>query len=210
MSFQYSTQCFCGNSIDLTKQTSEGACDMSCRGKQSENCGGIWRMSVYTTEFAITTENLVTTTNAEIETSAVDILTTTEYIETSAQTEKTTVVIHTSTEETNVTMTLSDDSENTSCICKCQTSTWGSLANLTMSQKQEILSELQALLTVTKHTTSMFRRKLISKYDSRPSSVTMGYVAIAILSSVTAMIVVPDVICLVLSAHRWLCCRSRE
>ena len=48
---EYSTQCFCGNSIinGGTQATSEADCGMNCGGNANEKCGGPNRMSIYAT-----------------------------------------------------------------------------------------------------------------------------------------------------------------
>ncbi|OWF35685.1 WSC domain-containing protein 1-like [Mizuhopecten yessoensis] len=165
---QYSTQCFCGNDIDMNQLTTEDACSRACGGNQSETCGGTWKMSVYSTDYQTTTESTVLATTQSVE-----------------------IV-------------------NNSCICHCNKTSWIFSTNLTTAQQQEILSELQAQLTVSKKSTSTYKRKFNSEYDSRPSSMTMGYVAAAILAIMTVVVVVPDVIRLVLYAQRCLHCNNRK
>ncbi|CAH1240476.1 SSC5D [Branchiostoma lanceolatum] len=47
---EFSWQCFCGTSgnfASLAPAVSDDACNMACPGKPSENCGGVWRISVH-------------------------------------------------------------------------------------------------------------------------------------------------------------------
>ena len=46
--FQASSQCFCGDSTKYNK-VPDRECRFPCSGNRDENCGGIWRMSVYNT-----------------------------------------------------------------------------------------------------------------------------------------------------------------
>ncbi|GFZ50872.1 Endo-1,3-alpha-glucanase agn1 [Saitozyma sp. JCM 24511] len=44
---EYSTQCFCGNSLDSSKATSSSTCSYACGGDSSSKCGGFYAISVY-------------------------------------------------------------------------------------------------------------------------------------------------------------------
>ena len=46
---QYGTQCFCGNDQPDPSLLRPDQCTMTCPGNSNENCGGFWRMNVYST-----------------------------------------------------------------------------------------------------------------------------------------------------------------
>ncbi|XP_069119115.1 uncharacterized protein [Argopecten irradians] len=87
----------------------------------------------------------------------------------------------------------------------------GRKANETRLSPEELMNVIKALkaeLSVMKNSTSTFRRRRISVYESRPSSVVMGGVACGFMAVVIGWIVVPDVIimcaflCKCLKTHR--------
>jgi glucan endo-1,3-alpha-glucosidase len=43
---EYSTQCYCGNTFDKTKNIATSGCNMKCGGS-TEMCGGGWRLNAY-------------------------------------------------------------------------------------------------------------------------------------------------------------------
>ena len=47
--FQYTVECFCGNSFSATKK-GDGECNHRCPGDNSKWCGGTWRISVYSAD----------------------------------------------------------------------------------------------------------------------------------------------------------------
>ncbi|XP_033726001.1 C-type mannose receptor 2-like [Pecten maximus] len=71
------------------------------------------------------------------------------------------------------------------------------VTHLTNDKKQEIITQLKEELYVAKTNTSASRRKLISVYDSRPSSVALGGLGCTLLVFTLGCIVVPDIINLV-------------
>ncbi|XP_060580600.1 uncharacterized protein LOC132737348 [Ruditapes philippinarum] len=44
---QYSSQCFCGNSLGNVQKAPDSECSYDCKGATSEKCGGFWRGSLY-------------------------------------------------------------------------------------------------------------------------------------------------------------------
>jgi hypothetical protein len=45
---EYSSQCFCGNVFqDGYPKVEDGDCNYVCSGDNSENCGGFWRLDLY-------------------------------------------------------------------------------------------------------------------------------------------------------------------
>ncbi|XP_033733248.1 protein SLG1-like [Pecten maximus] len=188
---QYKSHCFCGDDIDMTKLTDGDDCNMPCSGDGNEICGGFWRMSVYKTEIQTTTVFTATvsgrhTTNADIGTTQIETQTTVVNIESPTTT-----------------------NAYKACTCKCYKTYWNNSKRLTTKEKLQLRSELQTKLAVMKNSTSMFKRKLISEYDSRPSSITMGCFAIVILSLIVGMIIIPDVINLISYVHRWRRCHQK-
>ncbi|XP_033725869.1 uncharacterized protein LOC117315680 [Pecten maximus] len=89
-----------------------------------------------------------------------------------------------------VTHDVNNSTCNTCCLLK-------NLTKLDRRELDEILRGLRIQLEVNKTMLSSQRRKLISVYDSRPSSVAMGGVACIILAAVVGVIVVPDGVSLV-------------
>ncbi|XP_021376271.1 uncharacterized protein LOC110465033 [Mizuhopecten yessoensis] len=67
---------------------------------------------------------------------------------------------------------------------------------LDQHEREQIQHSLRVQLAVNKTDLSAQRRKLISVYDSRPSSVAVGGLACVILAAIVGVIVVPDIICL--------------
>ncbi|XP_021356392.1 mucin-3A-like [Mizuhopecten yessoensis] len=65
---------------------------------------------------------------------------------------------------------------------------------LSHEELKSVIKELKSQLAVNKNNLSTNRRKLISVYDSRPSSVAMGGVAIAIMIVIPGIIVIPDMV----------------
>ncbi|XP_033726390.1 uncharacterized protein LOC117316012 [Pecten maximus] len=85
--------------------------------------------------------------------------------------------------------------ENHTCG-RCCSSQNVTSRTLDQYELEESIAALRAQLTVNKTELSAYKRKLISVYDSRPSSVVMGSVACAILVTVIGVIVLPDVLAL--------------
>ncbi|XP_021340139.1 cell wall protein DAN4-like [Mizuhopecten yessoensis] len=75
--------------------------------------------------------------------------------------------------------------------------------NLDQQERDEIKHALKVQLAVNKTNLSIQKRKLISVYDSRPSSVAMGGLACVVLAAVVGVIVVPDVITLGEFVYKW-------
>ncbi|XP_021356394.1 mucin-3A-like [Mizuhopecten yessoensis] len=73
---------------------------------------------------------------------------------------------------------------------------------LSHEELKSVIKELKSQLAVNKNNLSTNRRKLISVYDSRPSSVAMGGVAIAIMIVIPGIIVIPDMVNLVRFMYR--------
>ncbi|XP_069122284.1 uncharacterized protein [Argopecten irradians] len=111
---QYRTQCFCGNSIDMTKQTDEDQCSTRCAGNSDDICGGTWRMSVYTTDPVTTTAEILTTTLAEA---------TTTNIQTTTQAETTTTDIQTTTPAETTTTNIQTTTQAETTTTNIQTTT---------------------------------------------------------------------------------------
>lgn len=44
---EYSSECFCGNSIDNGASPASSGCDMACSGNHGETCGGAGRINLY-------------------------------------------------------------------------------------------------------------------------------------------------------------------
>merc|ERR1711931_39650 len=44
---QYSTQCFCGNTLHHLVKKPESECNVICPGDSSQKCGGTWRQNLY-------------------------------------------------------------------------------------------------------------------------------------------------------------------
>ncbi|XP_021341979.1 uncharacterized protein in LEU2 3'region-like [Mizuhopecten yessoensis] len=98
--------------------------------------------------------------------------------------------------------TLSVETGNSTLNCTCCKNKWNKSTKLSREQQQKILYQLQSLLTVTKKSTSNFKRKFISEHDSRPSSIAIGYFAGVVLSVITGVIVVPDFTRMVLHVRK--------
>ncbi|XP_033762044.1 integumentary mucin C.1-like [Pecten maximus] len=151
-----------------------------------------------TTEYIpTTTESLTTTTTTTDNPTTSETLTTSMDIQTTSRSYTTITETQSTTEKT----TLPRASGNFSCICKCYRYT-----NMTNAEQQELLHKLQTQLTVAKNSTSSYKRKFTSVYDPRQSSITIGILAIAILSLIAGMIIIPDAITFVRFLHRWRCC----
>ncbi|XP_053392186.1 uncharacterized protein LOC123551736 isoform X2 [Mercenaria mercenaria] len=72
-------ECFCGKTFNYDpEKLSDADCNIKCPGKEDENCGGNWRISIYDTqENNSTIQNLTTsgTTTSDITTEISDLLT---------------------------------------------------------------------------------------------------------------------------------------
>eukprot|EP01064_Diplonema_japonicum_P039206 TRINITY_DN977_c0_g5_i1.p1 TRINITY_DN977_c0_g5~~TRINITY_DN977_c0_g5_i1.p1 ORF type:complete len:2288 (+),score=451.00 TRINITY_DN977_c0_g5_i1:87-6950(+) len=44
---EFSTECYCGNSVATARHTLQAECDMNCAGNSSQECGGTGRLQVY-------------------------------------------------------------------------------------------------------------------------------------------------------------------
>ncbi|XP_021360791.1 secretory phospholipase A2 receptor-like [Mizuhopecten yessoensis] len=76
--------------------------------------------------------------------------------------------------------------------CDCCTRTRTNVTQPSHAELLEVIIQLKAALSVNKNNTSTYRRKLVSVYESRPSSMVMGGVACIIMSVVISWVVVPD------------------
>ncbi|KAK0623353.1 hypothetical protein B0T14DRAFT_392225, partial [Immersiella caudata] len=45
---QYGGECFCGNSLSTIEKLDDSKCDMSCKGDETQTCGGSWALSLFT------------------------------------------------------------------------------------------------------------------------------------------------------------------
>ncbi|XP_033741962.1 uncharacterized protein LOC117328538 [Pecten maximus] len=68
------------------------------------------------------------------------------------------------------------------------------IKHLSLEELNYAVLELKTLLAVNKTKLSSYRCKHISVYDPRLSSVAMGGVAIAILTAIIGMILIPDMV----------------
>ncbi|XP_033724885.1 pneumococcal serine-rich repeat protein-like [Pecten maximus] len=91
-------------------------------------------------------------------------------------------------------LTPSDEEENTTCGKCCSREI--KPRTFDQGEVEEILRMLKTELAVNKTNLSSQRRKLISVYDSRPSSAAMGGLACSILATLVGVIVVPDAVAL--------------
>ncbi|XP_033726355.1 uncharacterized protein LOC117315983 [Pecten maximus] len=89
-------------------------------------------------------------------------------------------------------MTLVTSGVETDTCAKC--CTVKNFTKLDQFELEESLHELRSQLAVNKTKLSVQRRKLISVYDPRPSSVVMGGVACSILAVIVGVIVLPDAV----------------
>ncbi|XP_060080197.1 uncharacterized protein LOC132559584 [Ylistrum balloti] len=69
--------------------------------------------------------------------------------------------------------------------------------HLDLRELEEIKHMLKVQLTLNKTSLSSHQRKLISVYDSRPTSKAMGALACVILAAAVGIIIVPDILSLV-------------
>ncbi|XP_033726126.1 mucin-22-like [Pecten maximus] len=95
---------------------------------------------------------------------------------------------------TSITSLVTSDVENDTCIKCCLLKKQTKLARYKLD---EMMRVLRIQLEVNKTMLSSQKRKLVSVYDSRPSSVAMGGVACIILAAVVGVIVIPDGVSLV-------------
>ncbi len=59
---EYSTQCYCGNTFDATKNIATSGCTSKCGGS-TEMCGGSWRLNVYTVPVSTTSTTAAAATS---------------------------------------------------------------------------------------------------------------------------------------------------
>ncbi|XP_060066676.1 uncharacterized protein LOC132546962, partial [Ylistrum balloti] len=108
-----------------------------------------------------------------------------------SSTTKSTIGTATAMELTTFSSTSATSIVNVTCIIRKT-----NVTKLSHGELLEIITQLKAELSVSKNNTSTYRRKRISVYESRPSSMIMGGVACTIMSVLICGIVVPDIITL--------------
>ena len=79
------------------------------------------------------------------------------------------------------------------CPCVCHADSL-SLPSVTPEVIEESTQAIQKNLSVSKAQLSSNVRRVSSAPDSRPSSVSAGYIAVALLSLVTGLVVIPDIV----------------
>ncbi|OWF47867.1 uncharacterized protein LOC110453859 [Mizuhopecten yessoensis] len=95
-------------------------------------------------------------------------------------------------------VTSTQKSNSTSCSCGDKKN-WST--QLGHDELQNLIQELKSQVAVDRKDLSAWKRKSVSVYDSRPSNVAIGCVAIAFLTTAATLIIVPDIISLVRFLH---------
>ncbi|XP_033750889.1 uncharacterized protein LOC117335077 [Pecten maximus] len=108
-------------------------------------------------------------------------------------TKMTTTNTYTATTATTPVLTSVYTFDTTSTNIPC-TRRQPNISQLSQAELLDAITQLKAELAVSKNNTSTYRRKRISVYESKPSSMVMGGVACAIMSVVIGWIIVPDFI----------------
>ncbi|CAG2204408.1 unnamed protein product [Mytilus edulis] len=192
---QYSSECFCGNSLDnsgVYNETTDSECNRGCLGNSSQICGGNYRNSVY---------ELTPASNTEIITSVVTSTVTTEpTVKTSALSTDWTVTALLKKSEVTTVQPISP-LECTPCPCsKVGKGKWDFLRgmNLTLDQLRVLLKpELDLMkkeLSVNKYNTSRMRRSKTSAPDDRVSATSIGYVGVVVICFIIFLIVLFDIL----------------